>query len=107
MDKGQFTGPEQTGQLAGVAAVGLDPVGGLHRDQGRRDHLALETELPQAPPQDESGGPSFVAEGEVILGEFVLVHDPAQDLEETVEIRGGFPVELRVAASFQGNGDDN
>jgi len=39
-DAGQFAGAEEPDELHGIAAVGLDPVSGLARRQGRRDHLA-------------------------------------------------------------------
>ncbi|BCH04894.1 hypothetical protein MesoLj131b_68930 (plasmid) [Mesorhizobium sp. 131-2-5] len=63
-DLRQLTGTEQPGKFLGIAAVRLDPIARLARDQGRSNHGALVAKRFDLPLQTVSGGPSLIAESQ-------------------------------------------
>jgi hypothetical protein len=60
-DRGQVAAPEAPGELHRIAPIGLDPVAGLNRHQGRSDHEASDAELCELPVQGVAAGAGFVA----------------------------------------------
>jgi hypothetical protein len=64
-DLRQLAGPQQLRQRHGIAAVGLDAVARLPRDQGRSDDGAGMAELDDEAVQPVTGRPGLVAEGQL------------------------------------------
>src|SRR6266403_5082619 len=61
VNRGQFTGPQQSRQLARIAFVGFDPIARARRGERRRHHLTFHPELAQASRQPKSARPRFIA----------------------------------------------
>lgn len=60
MDEGEFAGPEQAREVAGVAAVGLDAIAGLLGNLGRRDHTDGDPLGGEVAREPEAGRPGLV-----------------------------------------------
>ena len=74
--RSQISGPVTAGQLQRVPPVRLHAVSGLLRNQARRYHRALDTQLRQLPVQYESCRPRFIA-GAQLLGRTKLLDELA------------------------------
>ena len=61
VDRGQFTGPQESRQFARIALVGLDPIARARRRHRRRHHLALHPQLLKSPRQPKTARPRFIA----------------------------------------------
>ncbi len=61
VNRRQGAGAIEHGEVAGIAAIGLDAITGPARNQRRCDHLAWNVARTQGAPQLEAAGPSFVA----------------------------------------------
>src|SRR5260370_15883912 len=57
----QIAGAVTAPQPLRIPPVRLDPVAGLHRNQRRRDHLAIDSQFAQLPVQYVAGWTGFVA----------------------------------------------
>ena len=68
----QISGTMTAGQLQRVSPVRLHPISGLLRNQARRHHRALHTQLRQLPVQYESGRARLIA-GTQLLGRTKLL----------------------------------
>src|SRR5271166_232618 len=68
-DSGQFAGPQQARQAQRVAAIGLDPVARLARNERGRDNPARVPELADQPIKTVAGWPRLVTEHQLaVLG---------------------------------------
>ncbi len=74
--RGQITGAVTARQLQSIPPVGLDPVPGLLRNQRRRHHIALDSQLRQLPVQYEARRAGFIA-GSQMLGRTKLADELA------------------------------
>ncbi len=94
VDRSEFTGPIEPGELIGVAAVGLHAVGGFLGNERRRDDFARNAFVAQMAAQDKPARSGFVskAQFEVIFGELVeeFVHgiEGAADDAVTADLGG-------------------
>ena len=67
MNLGEQAGAEQLRELAGVAAIRLDPLAGLARNQRRSHHHAHHLHRPDPPLQCIATRPCFVTEPDLAL----------------------------------------
>jgi len=58
LDRGQFTGPQQSRRFAPVAFVGFHSITRAHRRHRRGHYFAFHTQLPQAPRQTKTARPA-------------------------------------------------
>ena len=65
VDGGEVARTHQPGQLAGIAAVGFDPVPGFFRNERGRDHPTVMPRLRQIAVQPIAARPGFVDKHEV------------------------------------------
>ena len=75
----QIAGSMTARQPLRIPPVRLHPVAGLHRNQRRRDHLALDAQLRQLPVENVAGRTSFIA-GPQLLDRPQLLHQLADRL---------------------------
>lgn len=61
MDGGQLSGPQEAGELVGVAGIGLHAVSRFARDERRRDDGAVDAHRVQLPVDLEATGAGLVA----------------------------------------------
>jgi len=100
-------------QFGGVAAIGLDSVAGLDRDQRGRDDLAGDAERCQLPVQDVACRPGLVAGfpllhrpqlGNQFANRFQAVRDDAQRTDFSVRLgnrsRDGVRVDIQTKKSY-------
>ena len=98
-DLGQLAGPEQAYQLHGVAAVGLHPLAGPARDQGRCDDGAVVSEPLDQTLQPVARRPGLVAEAKPRARPLKLVHETT----DGSRIRGDLAEipDLTIASAFR------
>ena len=70
VDRGQFPGPQEPRQFARIAPVGLDPLARPGGSEGGGHHLALYSELTQAPGQPKAAPPRSLNAGSLLCHGF-------------------------------------
>ena len=60
IDRHQFAGTQEACELDRISSIGLDPITGMPRDQGRRDNDAVGSRFEQVTVDAEPARPSLI-----------------------------------------------
>ncbi len=100
INRSEFAGACQTGQLQAVAPIGLDSIAHTSWRIGRGDHPALMTARLQHPINPETAGAGFVHEHQRPTERFEFAHRSRQGVHVATD-----PTLMTNFASFLGNSD--